>query len=53
MPSEYASILVEANRALGSQDPPDVTFAKAGVDPHRPILVAVVPAPEKSARGRR
>ena len=41
---------VEANRALGSQDPPDVTLAKAGIDPRRPILGAVVPAPEKSAR---
>ncbi|WP_437287381.1 hypothetical protein [Sorangium sp. So ce406] len=47
---ELAELLVEANRALGSQDPLDVTLAKAGVDPRRPILGAVVPAPEKSAR---
>ncbi|WP_434044182.1 MULTISPECIES: hypothetical protein [Sorangium] len=47
---ELAEILVEANRALGSQDPLHVTLANAGVDPRRPILGAVVPAPEKSAR---
>ncbi|WP_437542440.1 hypothetical protein WME97_30065 [Sorangium sp. So ce367] len=47
---QIAEILIEANRALGSQDPPDVTLAKAGVDPRRPILGAVVPASEKSAR---
>ncbi|WP_437708676.1 hypothetical protein WMF45_30895 [Sorangium sp. So ce448] len=47
---QIAEVLIEANRALGSQDPPDVTLAKAGVDPRRPILGAVVPASEKSAR---
>ncbi|WP_437755260.1 hypothetical protein [Sorangium sp. So ce1389] len=47
---ELAEILVEANRALGSQDPPDVMLARAGVDTRRSILGAVVPAPEKSAR---
>ncbi|WP_437586275.1 hypothetical protein [Sorangium sp. So ce1000] len=47
---QIATLLVEANRALGGQDPPDVTLAKAGVDPRRPLLGAVVSAPEKSAR---
>ncbi|WP_437878162.1 hypothetical protein [Sorangium sp. So ce513] len=47
---QMAQVLIEANRALGSQHPLDVTLAKAGVDPRRPILGAVVPASEKSAR---
>ncbi|WP_437733568.1 hypothetical protein [Sorangium sp. So ce1335] len=47
---ELAEVLADINRALGNQGPPDVSLAKLGVDPRRPLLGAMVPAPEKSAR---